>query len=131
MPSKFKDYKMHTAFYYYTGEPTTYSEAIESGDEWQQAVQKEIEALLKHETWTSANLPKGEKAIDTRWIFSTKQDGTKKARLVAKGFQEQCDENVYSPVARIPTIRLLLSHALNKDWSIKQLDVPTAFLIAI
>jgi hypothetical protein len=47
---------------------------------------------------------------------------------VAKGFQSHCDTNIYSPVARLSTIRLFLCYALQNNLSIKQLDIPTAFL---
>ncbi|KAG5893990.1 hypothetical protein JTB14_004245 [Gonioctena quinquepunctata] len=74
-----------------------------------------------------AELPEGKTAIRTRRVFRTKKDGTEKARVVAKGFQLK-EENpfgsVYSPVARLSTIRLLLSV---KDYNIRQLDIPTAF----
>lgn len=52
--------------------------------------------------------------METKWVFRTKQDGTKKARLVARGYQQEIDiQDVYSPVAKITTIRLLLSHAVS------------------
>ncbi|UYV76708.1 hypothetical protein LAZ67_14001845 [Cordylochernes scorpioides] len=60
---------------------------------------------------------------------TTKEDGTKKARLVAKGFQiEESSDIMYAPVARMSTIRMLLSHATNKNWEVNQMDIPTAFL---
>ncbi|KAJ8886561.1 hypothetical protein PR048_012773 [Dryococelus australis] len=78
--------------------------------------------------WTPIVLPPGEKAIETKWIFKTKKDGLKKVRLVAKGFQEEPANNVYAPVARLPTIRLLIYIAVSRKWEIRQLNVPTAFL---
>lgn len=53
----------------------------------------------------------------------------KKARLVARGFQQETDNNnIYSPVAKMTTIRLALSLAIYNDWEIRQLDIQTAFL---
>ena len=54
-----------------------------------------------------------------------------KARLVAKGYlqQEGIDfHESFSPVAKQPTIRILLCLALHYDWSIKQIDIFNAFL---
>ena len=48
--------------------------------------------------------------------------------MVAKGFQEETQQNVYAPVARIQTVRLLVSIAVQENLPIRQLDVPTAFL---
>ena len=54
-----------------------------------------------------------------------------KARLVAKGFlQRECMdfEEVFSSVARIKTIRLVVGIANNHNWPIYQMDVKYAFL---
>lgn len=53
-----------------------------------------------------------------------------KARVVAKGFQQinQEDQEIYSPVAKMNTLKILLSIACVNSWEIEQMDVQTAFL---
>ena len=54
-----------------------------------------------------------------------------KARLVARGFvqREGIDfEEVFVPVARIESVRLLLALAAAKNWRVHHLDVKSAFL---
>jgi hypothetical protein len=71
-----------------------------------------------------------------KWVFKKKlrPDGTiekYKVRLVAKGYTQKEDENffdTYSPVARLTTIRVLLSLAASHGLLVHQMDVKTAFL---
>ena len=54
-----------------------------------------------------------------------------KARLVARGFvqHEGIDfKEVFAPVARIESVRLLLALAAAKDWRVHHLDIKSAFL---
>ena len=60
-------------------------------------------------------------------------DSTKryKVKLVAKGFTQTHGINYqepFDPVAKINSIRVLLSLATNLDWHVPQLDVKNAFL---
>ena len=71
-----------------------------------------------------------------KWVFKLKlkPDGSvakHKARLVARGFLQRAGldySEVFAPVARLETIRLVIALAHNRDWSLYQLDVKSAFL---
>ena len=54
-----------------------------------------------------------------------------KARLVAKGYSQRQGidyDEVFAPVARLETIRLIISLAAQNEWKIYQMDVKSAFL---
>ena len=54
-----------------------------------------------------------------------------KARLVAKGYVQKQGidyEEVFAPVARLDTVRLILAMAANWGWEVHHLDVKIAFL---
>lgn len=112
--------------------PQSFTEAVSKG--WQEAINCELSAIKKNETWEVVRRPKDVKVIDSRWVFKQKDssDGKviKKARLVARGYQQgHCNDiNCYSPVARMMTIRVLLSLSVEKDFCINQLDFKCAFL---
>lgn len=115
--------------------PRNIQEALNDPD-WNAAVMEEIHALEKNGTWDLVNLPKGQKLVGCKWLFTVKfrADGSverRKVRLVAKGFTQTYGvdyQETFAPVAKINTIRILLSLAVNLDWSLHQLDVKNAFL---
>ena len=117
------------------GEPNTLEEAL--GDEkWRKAMREEYVALQKNKTWHLVPPRQGKNLIDCKWVFRIKQksDGTVdryKARLVAKGFKQRYGidyEDTFSPVVKAATIRLVLSIAVSRGWSLRQLDVQNVFL---
>nr|GEW14323.1 ribonuclease H-like domain, reverse transcriptase, RNA-dependent DNA polymerase [Tanacetum cinerariifolium] len=96
----------------------------------------ELDSINRNNTWELTTLPKGHKAIGLKWVFKTKKDANgniikHKARLVAKGYIQKHGidfEEVFAPVARMETIRLLLAIAANNKWEVHHLDVKSAFL---
>ena len=103
---------------------------------WRKAMDEEMEALQKNNTWELVSLPHEKKAVGCRWVFTVKHnpDGSVsryKARLVAKGFTQTYGidyDETFAPVAKMNTIRVLLSLAANLNWPLKQFDVKNAFL---
>lgn len=96
----------------------------------------EIDAFECTETWTITELPPGKEAIGCKWIHTIKYhaDGTgerNKSRLVAKGYtqQEGIDFlDTISPVAKMATMKILLSVAPKLKWKLTQLDISNASL---
>nr|GEY05190.1 ribonuclease H-like domain, reverse transcriptase, RNA-dependent DNA polymerase [Tanacetum cinerariifolium] len=116
-------------------EPRNYKEAS-SNQKLIEAMKVELDSINRNNTWELTTLPKGHKAIGLKWIFKTKKDANgniikHKARLVAKGYIQQHGkdfEEVFAPVARRETVRLLLAIAANNKWEIHHLDVKSVFL---
>ncbi|GJS53793.1 putative ribonuclease H-like domain-containing protein [Tanacetum coccineum] len=86
--------------------------------------------------WTLVDLPKGKRAIRTKWVYKNKKDERgiivrNKARLVAQGYtqEEGIDyDEVFAPIARIEAIRLFLAYASFMGLIVYQMDVKSAFL---
>nr|KAJ0213000.1 hypothetical protein LSAT_V11C400157850 [Lactuca sativa] len=118
-----------------TVEPKTYSEAALDTN-WIKTMNDEMEALYRNNTWEITDLPKGRKPIGCRWIYKIKYKSNGeierfKARLVAKGYsqREGIDyEETFSPVAKMVSVRVVLSLAVHCSWPLFQLDVNNAFL---
>ena len=104
---------------------------------WHQAMCEEIESLKKNNTWILVKRPESKRVVGCKWVFKHKQGipGIEKprfkARLVAKGYSqiEGVDyHEVFSPVVKHTSIRVILSAAAMYDLELEQLDVKTAFL---
>ncbi|PNF40752.1 hypothetical protein B7P43_G18365, partial [Cryptotermes secundus] len=118
-------------------EPKNYEDAMKSqhATEWEKAIERELLALKDSDTWTVVDKPVKCNEIDSKWVFKVKKNEYNeitqfKARLVARGFQQkglQYDD-IYAPVAKLQTFRILLAVIVNLDCTIYQMDVCNAFL---
>lgn len=98
---------------------------------WMDACRQELDSLHARHVYDLVDPPQGRRIIRNRWVFDKKTDGRMKARLVAKGFSqvEGIDYNdIFSPVVRYETVRLMVSLAALKQWHMRSVDVKTAFL---
>jgi hypothetical protein len=118
-----------------SSEPTSFSSAFKYV-EWRKAMNEEFTALMQNGTWTLVSPQPNMNLVGCKWVFKIKRgaDGSLehyKARLVAKGFHKQHGIDygeIYSPVVKPVTIRVVLSLAISTNWYICQLDVKNAFL---
>ncbi|KAH9779134.1 hypothetical protein KPL71_007611 [Citrus sinensis] len=116
-------------------DPMHFKEAVKH-DKWRMAMHMEIKAIEKNNTWELTNLPTGAKKIGLKWVYKTKlkENGELdkfKARLVAKRYVQQQGidyTEVFAPVARMDTVRMIVALAAQKGWNVYQLDVKFAFL---
>ena len=100
-----------------------------------QAMLKEMRALKKCHTWELVPRPQGVASIGCRWILNVKYkaDGTLeryKARLVTKGYTHSYGIDylkTFSPVAKMSTVRILLSLTAYFGWNLQRLDKKNAF----
>ena len=101
-----------------------------------QAMDAEINVIMKNDTWKLTELSSGVKTIGVKWIIKTKLNEHEevdkyKARLIMKGYHQQYGVDyaqVFAPLARLYTIRAVISLTAQNSWMIYQLDVKSAFL---
>ena len=115
----------------------TTREALRRSDwpSWRQAIIDELTSIVANDVWKPAVLPHGRKALSVKWILKVKRDELgcpikHKARLVIRGFEAESGidfDLTYSPVAKLPSLRVFLSLVVQFQLSLVQLDVDTAF----
>ena len=120
-------------------EPISYKEAMRSKQisEWLTTMKEEIASLKKNDTWVLVDKPTNKKLVGSKWVFKLNEwitgveKSRYKARLVVKGFtqREGVDFNeVFSPVVKYSSIRVLLAITAALDLELDHMDVKTTFL---
>ena len=115
--------------------PKNTNEAL-SHPGWRQVMADEMVALHSTSTWDLVVLPFGKSPVGCRWVYTIKVglDGhvdRLKAHLVAKGYTQVYGSDygdTFSPIAKIASVRLLLSTAAMCSWPLYQLDIKNVFL---
>ena len=87
---------------------------------------EEIKSIEENQTWNLVVLPTGAKKIGVKWIYKTKLNEYEevdkyKARLVVKDYTQEHGihyTEVYAPVARMDTVRMIIAFAVQKGWKL-------------
>nr|GEW08440.1 hypothetical protein [Tanacetum cinerariifolium] len=95
-------------------EPTRVVKAL-TDPAWVEAMPEKLLQFKLQKVWILVDLPKGKKAIGTKWVFRNKKDKRgitikNKARLVTQGYTQEEGiyyDEVFAPVARIEAIRMI------------------------
>ncbi len=123
-----------------TDAPTSLREVMARPDwiHWKNAMDKEINQLLKYNTYVLEEAPPKAHVVRGRWVYLIKRDSQGnilkyKARYVYMGNYQIPGLDffeTYAPVMRLESLRVLFAIAAGLDWEIHQCDVTGAYLNA-
>nr|GEY70402.1 hypothetical protein [Tanacetum cinerariifolium] len=116
-------------------EPKNIKEAM-ADFAWIESMQEELHQFDRLDVWELVDRPLCTNVINLKWLWKNKRDEQNtvirnKSRLVAKGYaqKERVDfEESFTPVARLESIRLFITYAAQKSFTVYQMDVKTVFL---
>ena len=121
-------------------DPKTIAEALEGDFEefWREAILAELQQMDDMKVWHWAHLPKGRRAIDTKWVLRVKRNyqgliDRFKARLVGRGFKGVLGVDywkTHASVVRKSTLRMVIAHAARHNLAYNPIDIKSAFLEA-
>ncbi|KAI3644715.1 hypothetical protein MP228_010879 [Amoeboaphelidium protococcarum] len=122
-------------------DPQSYDAALKlpDGPQWDEGTQEEFSAHVENGTFILIDedqVPKGEQILTSKLVFKYKTDATghldrRKVRWCIRGFLQEMDwAEIFAPVIKYATIRILLVLASLFKWQLTQFDVKTAFLNA-
>ncbi|GJY26759.1 ribonuclease H-like domain-containing protein [Tanacetum coccineum] len=117
-------------------EPKSYFEASKYSH-WTDAMNQEIDALLRTGTWELVDLPEGRKVIGCKWIYKIKFRSSGEIdrykvdlliKVLAKGYELNYEE-AFSPRGQNGTGSVfIVCLAVSMSWHVFQLDVNNSFL---
>jgi hypothetical protein len=119
-------------------EPRGFEEVVKD-EKWRNAIDEEIKAIEKNNTWELTTIPKEQKPIGVKWEFKAKRNAKGeieryKVKLVVKGYNQRPGIDygeVFAPVAWLETIRMVISLVAQNKWKIYKMDVKSTFLNGI
>jgi hypothetical protein len=115
----------------------TWDQAMDSEyrDEFVEAAQIEIEALISQGTWREDHRSNATtRIVPSQWVFCIKRspgDGSIKkfkARCVLCGDLQEYEGETFSPVASWSTVRLAIVMFMRLNWTILSIDFSNAFV---
>ena len=95
-----------------------------------------MNSIQSQNTWILAPLPTQRKSVKCKWVLKIKYDSAGriskfKARLCANGVTQQKGidyKKIFSPVAKMDSVRAIINISAFNKWDVFQDDVPTIFL---
>ena len=95
-----------------------------------------MDSLHENHTYELVELPKGKTTLRNKWVYKLKPGDVGnprryKARIVVKGFQQKKGmdfDEIFAPVVKMTSIRMVLSIAASMNLEVEQLDVKTTVL---
>jgi len=118
--------------------PKTWAESQrgECAREWKESAADEINTIKQFNTYKLVPRPKGEKILKGKWVFRLKLNekgeiAKFKSRWCSKGYEQEKGVNydeIFAPVAKFATLRLLLSIAAADGLVLMHFDYKNAFL---
>nr|GEZ57342.1 retrovirus-related Pol polyprotein from transposon TNT 1-94 [Tanacetum cinerariifolium] len=114
-------------------EPKNIKEAM-ADYAWIESMQEELHQFDRLDVWELVDIPLCTNVINMKWLWKNKRDEENiiirnKSRLVAKGYaqKERVDfEESFAPVARLEAVRLFITYAAHKSFTVYQMDIKTA-----
>nr|GEV41203.1 Gag-Pol polyprotein [Tanacetum cinerariifolium] len=97
---------------------------------WIDSIQEELLQFKRLDVWVLVLAPDNISPLTLKWLFKNKHDEEQtvirnKSRLVVRGYgqEEGIDlEESFAPVARMEAIRIFLSYAAHKSFTVFQMD---------
>ena len=123
-----------------SSDPRTLDEALQgpNAEDWQEALDYEIDQLKKLKMWVVKKLPHGHTPIPCSKVIKVKRgpNGEIKSyrvRIVAGGHCQVEGVNyteTFSAAAKMPTVCVVLANAAHQNWEIEHVDIKCAYLNA-
>ena len=122
--------------------PKNYKDMLQNNEKenWLNAINIEMNNMISMGVWDEGDLvkdlPPGERAIDTTWVFAKKDEEDSKiqkfkARLCGRGFREIHGvdyEEVFAPTVRQKVVRTICAIAASNKWEVFSDDMKAAYL---
>nr|GEU61365.1 hypothetical protein [Tanacetum cinerariifolium] len=97
---------------------------------------EELHQFDRLDVWELVDKPLCTNVINLKWLWKNKRDEENtvirnKSHLVAKGYAQKEGVNFeesFTPIARLEAVRLFITYAAHKSFTVYQMDVKTTFL---
>jgi hypothetical protein len=106
----------------------------QTGVKWDTAMKAELDQFVAMESFQDvlrSDVPRTQRLLKTKWVFTIKPDGTPKARLVIQGQHQRYGLDYFetaSPTVDLGAVKALVVWSLAQGREMFQYDIKNAFL---